>query len=273
MLNVKHKFKKLKERVVGSVTGSPDSKSMRGTVQERRNEALVRFGQAFATVLIALWLAPLFPGLENLIMVAAGLIAVPFVIQGLILSFTPDPSAERTKAKTSPSPAAKSPKIDKPSPPAPQTPKINKSPTPAANGDRRQNTAGLSFRDLQQKGWKITCNLSLPNLGDVDVFLQSPNKHYFVINIQSQWGEVFFDEGVLKLRQGASVSNFENDLLGHVTEQALAVKKMKRLRNVTPILCFNEANVSIETVNNKARDVYVVKKDSLVRKLVKLDNG
>jgi hypothetical protein len=128
-----------------------------------------------------------------------------------------------------------------------------------------------TFRDLQQQGWKITCNLPISNLGNVDMFLQSPNKNSFIVNIQSYQGEVFFDEGVLKRRKWSQVSDFEQDLLQLCIDQALAVKKMKRLRSVTPILCFSEATLCIETVNNKARDVYVVKKEALVRKLLRLD--
>jgi beta-glucosidase/6-phospho-beta-glucosidase/beta-galactosidase len=77
----------------------------------------------------------------------------------------------------------------------------------------------------------------------------------------------------LKRRDWKGVSNFEQNLLQQMMAQALAVQTMKRLRNVTPILCFSEATLSIETVNNKALDVYVVKKESLVRKLLRLDRG
>ena len=119
----------------------------------------------------------------------------------------------------------------------------------------------------------ITYNLPIPIVGEVDVFLQSPNNNYFIVNVQSYRGEVFFDEGVLKRRDWREVSNFEKDLLQHIMDQVLAVKKMKRLRLVTPLICFTEATLSIETVNNKARDVYVVKKESLVRKLVRLDQS
>ncbi|HEY9667054.1 MAG TPA: NERD domain-containing protein, partial [Coleofasciculaceae cyanobacterium] len=162
-------------------------------------------------------------------------------------------------------------KTEKPPSPAPQSSQTHKPATPAAETPQEQKTSGSSFRELQQQGWKITCNLSLPNGDTVDVFLQSPKGNAFIVDVQSQWGEVVYEEGVLKLRQGIGVSNFENDLLGQITEQAMAVKKMKRLRSVTPILCFTEAALSIETVNNKARDVYIVKREFLVRKLLRLE--
>jgi hypothetical protein len=105
----------------------------------------------------------------------------------------------------------------------------------------------------------------------VDVFLQSPNKNHFIVNFQCYRGEVFFDEGILKRRDWKGISHFDQDLLQQMMAQVLAVQTMKRLRRVTPILCFFEATLSIETVNNKALDVYVVKKESLVRKLLRLD--
>jgi hypothetical protein len=115
--------------------------------------------------------------------------------------------------------------------------------------------------------------LLLPNQENVDVLLQSPHNHHFMVEIQTCRGEVFFDEGILKRREWSSLSNFNEDLLNHVTQKALAVKTLKRLPSVTPILCFTQATLSIETVNNKARDVYVVKQDYLVRKLLRLDQS
>jgi hypothetical protein len=266
-------FKKIKERVLAFITPSPASDLTQAAAQERRSEALTKFLQAVFTILIGIWLAPLFYGQANLVIAVAGGVSVLFVIQAFQLLLSSNPFSRSKTTYVSPSSAPQSSRTQKsPSPPRPDTSTQN-SPSPIPKSTQSQAPVTNTFKDLQQQGWKITCNLPIPNLGNVDVFLQSPNKNSFIVNVQSYQGEVFFDEGVLKRRNWSQVSDFDQDLLQLCIDQALAVKKMKRLRSVTPILCFSEATLCIETVNNKSRDVYVVKKDALVRKLLRLDKG
>lgn len=268
---MKHTFKKFQERVLAFFAPSPEGSLTKEAAKQRRSEALTKFAQAFFTVLIALWIAPVFFAQGPVIMIVAAICSLPFVMQGVILWLSAISITNSTTGQKVPTPVHQGAKTENPPNPAPQSSPIHKPPTPAAKTPQKEKTTGSSFRELQQQGWKITCNLSLPNGETVDVFLQSPKGNAFIVDVQSQWGEVVYEEGVLKLRQGIGVSNFENDLLGQITDRAIAVKKMKRLRSVTPILCFTEAALSIETVNNKARDVYIVKREFLVRKLLRLE--
>ena len=272
MSNVKQTFQKVKERVQGFFTPSPESSLTSEAVKQRRNEAFLQFIQGAATALIGIWLAPVFFGQSNLVIIAAVICALPFVIQGIKIWMSTPPVPRTPTASKSPSSLR------------PRTRTKSPSPTrhPSKPGNPHRSTANITqaetipkipLSDLQQQGWKITYDLPLPNLGEADVFLQSPQDNCFIVAVQSCRGEVFFDEGVLKRRDGTHVASFEKDLLQLVAEQALAVKNLKQLRCVTPILCFTKAKLSIETVNNKARDVYVVKQESLVRKLIRLDNG
>ncbi len=269
---MKQTFQKFKERVQGFFTTSPENKLTQEAAKQRRNEAFLQFTQAAATVLIGIWLAPVFFGQSNLIVIGAVLCALPFVIQGLKIWFSDSPVVESPKASKSPNLPRPGTRSKLPSPTRRKSRSAN-SPRPATKISQGETPTKISLSDLQQQGWKITYNLLLPNLGEVDVFLQSPNGNYFLVDVHSCRGEVFFDEGVLKRRDGTSVSIFEQDLLQQVVDQALAVKNAQRLNFVTPILCFTEAKLSIETVNNKARDVYVVKQEALVRKLLRLDKG
>jgi hypothetical protein len=270
-LNERHMFKKIKKRVLAFFAPSPTDHFNQTAAKQRRYDALIQFAQAGFTLLIGFWIAPLFYEQAILVIVAAVACSVPFIIQGfkLLLSYTPEiKSATTTPA---PSPVVQNRKISK----LPRSPRRNAriQQTPQAVAPNHQSEDGISIllSDLQQQGWKMKYNLPIPNLGEVDVFLQSSNKNHFIVNFQSYRGEVFFDEGILKRRDWKGLSHFEQDLLQQMMAQALAVQTMKRLRNVTPILCFSEATLSIETVNNKALDVYVVKKESLVRKLLRLD--
>jgi hypothetical protein len=272
------KFKQFMGRLLGVVAGTSSSSSIEGTAEQLRNKALAQFTLAVVFVSIAVWQSYLFGALGYLLIVAALLYSVPFVMQGIKLWKSAPPTVNGAKSEKAATPMAQRAKSRQ----ARNSPatrystakgaRREKSTSSTAKRTTEENTVAQLFRDLEQQGWKIEYSLPLPDLGNVDAFLRSPNNNYFIVMVQSYRGEVFFDEGVLKRREGMKVYDFDQDFLKLVMEQALAVKDMKRLQSVTPVLCFTDAIVSIETVNNKARDVYVVKKESLVRKLARLDN-
>ena len=266
-------FKKIKERVFAFFAPSPTDNSNQTAAKERRYDALIQFAQAGFTLLIGFWIAPLFYEQAILVMVAAGVCSVPFVIQGfkLLLSYTPE--IKTTTTTPSPSSVVQNRRASKLPSSARRNVRMQQTPHAVAPNNQSEDAIDILLSDLQQHGWKMTYNLPIPNLGEVDVFLQSPNNNHFIVSLQSYRGEVFFDEGILKRRDWKGVSHFEQDLLQQMMAQALALQTMKRLRSVTPLLCFSESTLSIETVNNKALDVYVVKKESLLRKLLRLDRG
>lgn len=271
-LKTRHMFKKIKERVLAFLAPSPTNNFDQTAAKHQRYEALMQFAQAGFTLLIGFWIAPLFYGQAIFVMVAAVACSLPFVFQGFKLLLSNTPEIEKTPTNPSPNSVVQSRRASKlPSSARRRNMRTQQTPQAVVQNQPNENSLSLLLNDLQQQGWKMTYNLPIPNLGEVDVFLQSPHQNYFIVNVQPYRGEVFFDEGILKRRDWQGVSNFEHDLLQKMMAQALAVQTMKRLRCVTPILCFSEATLSIETVNNKALDVYVVKKESLVRKLLRLD--
>lgn len=266
-------FKKIKERVLAFFAPSPTDNSNQTAARQRRYDALIQFAQAGFTLLIGFWIAPLFYGQANLVLIAAGVCSVPFVIQGFKLLLSNTPEMKSTTTTPAPSAVVQSRRASKLPRSPRRNPRIQQTPQAVAPNHQTEDGISILLSDLQQQGWKMTYNLSIPNLGEADVFLQSPNKNHFIVNVQSYRGEVFFDEGILKRRDWKGISHFEQDLLQQMMAQALAVQTMKRLPSVTPLLCFSESTLSIETVNNKALDVYVVQKESLVRKLLRLDRG
>ncbi|AFZ17795.1 NERD domain-containing protein [Allocoleopsis franciscana] len=266
-------FKNIKERVLAVFAPSPTDNSNQTAARQRRYDALIQFAQAGFTLLIGFWIAPLFYEQEMLVIVAAGVCSVPFVIQGFKLLFSNTPEMKSTTTNPSPSLVVQSRRASKLPRSQRRNARIQQTPQAVAPNHQSEDAIGILLSDLQQQGWKMKYNLPIPNLGEVDVFLQSPNKNYFIVNFQSYRGEVFFDEGILKRRDWKGISHFEQDLLQQMMAQSLALQTMKRLRSVTSVLCFSESTLSIETVNNKALDVYVVKKESLVRKLLRLDRG
>lgn len=286
MSGMGQKFKQWQESLLAFFRKSPNSDLTQEAARQRRNDALTQFAQAVGTLLIGLWIAPVFFAQGPVVIAVAVACSLPFFIQGFKTWTSDSPSfpsqttnkfpssaSQASRTYTSVRPVQRTARTKKSLSQAHQSTRTAKSPNPITKGTQAQETIAIILRDLQEQGWKITYNLPTPNLGNVDAFLQSPKNNSFIVNVQTYQGEVFFDEGILKRRDWQQVSNFEQDLLQQVTDQALTIKKIKNLRKITPVLCFTNALLSIETVNNKARDVYVVKKESLVRKLIRLDKG
>lgn len=61
-------------------------------------------------------------------------------------------------------------------------------------------------------------------------------------------------------------------ICSHARGQAAEIKKMKGIRYVTPTICFTKAELDVPTVDNFIERVYVVKHESLVRLLRRLDS-
>jgi hypothetical protein len=268
-----NKFKKLRQKIGAFFSPSPADDLSSTAERQRRNEAFIKFAQAGFTVLMGVWLAPVFYGQANVAIAMAVVFAVMFVIQGFKIWLSDSPPASTPPVKRVSPPARLQARTLKSPTPVRRNLKTQQSPSPSATKTREESTLALTLSELEQQGWQITYNLLLPNQENVDVLLKSPHNHHFMVEIQTCRGEVFFDDGILKRREWSSLSNFNEDLLNHVTQKALAVKTLEGLKSVIPILCFTQATLSIETVNNKARDVYVVKQDYLVRKLFRLDQS
>jgi hypothetical protein len=128
---------------------------------------------------------------------------------------------------------------------------------------------------LEQRGWRITYNLMLPNRrSDIDVFLMSPQGKAFAIEVKghSGRGEIVFDGQELKIGNDSTLKPFpENkDFLKQVTANARAIKQDRGLRWVEAIIVFPNSKVSIETLDNRVQNVYVVEGSALVELLEKL---
>lgn len=133
-----------------------------------------------------------------------------------------------------------------------------------------ENVAQL-LKPLELQGWKIEYNVVL-EYGDADAFLQAPNGKCFVIDTKSNKGSVFYDGTMLKLRYGKQVHEFGNgkNILKAVKGQARALKEMKRVSFVQPILCFTQARMEEIDQNNSIDGVYAVDTANLLRIITSL---
>lgn len=120
-----------------------------------------------------------------------------------------------------------------------------------------------AIQQLEQENWQIEYGLLLGNrLGDADIVCLSPKGRAYVIDVKSHRGEVCTDGKRLYRQMGKSTYEFEKDFLDRAMQQALQVKKQKKLSFVTPIVAFSNAKVSVPA--RKLRGVYVVQQSQLL---------
>jgi hypothetical protein len=211
--------------------------SIQQLAQRRRNKALLRFGSAGGLAIAPFIIAPLIGTAGLKVLVFAVCLGSAFALaRGGLRLWRQAKNAER--------------------------------------GARAEETVALSLEELQTEGWQIEYNIPVPIWGDVDAFLCSPTGNCFAIDTKSHGGTVFFDGTKLMRRYGQQIYEFENnkDLLKAARGQAVEIKKMKGVRYVTLTICFTKAELDIRTVDNFIERVYVVKHESLVRLLRRLDS-
>lgn len=116
------------------------------------------------------------------------------------------------------------------------------------------------LKPLERQGWRIEYNVPLKRWGDADVFLRSPRGNYFVVDVKSNKGRIFFDGAMLKRRYGKQVHDLNNgkNLLKAVKGQASTLKDMNRVSFVQPIICFTQANLEKIEQSKQINGVYVV---------------
>ena len=125
---------------------------------------------------------------------------------------------------------------------------------------------------LIRDGWEVEYNVQLRSVGDVDVWLRSPNGINFILNVKSHSTEVVLDGDVLKRSYYGKLTDFEKDFLAQIAKEAKALKKAKKLTKVTPLVVFSDANVNI-SCEKKIKGAYVIGLGDLVSKLRELDRN
>ena len=124
---------------------------------------------------------------------------------------------------------------------------------------------------LIQSGWIAEYNLSLPQVGDIDVWLRSPKGLNFILDVKSHSTVVQLDGDVLKrLSYDGKLIDFKKDFLAQIAKQATAIKKAKKLTKVTPVVVFSDAKVILRN-KKKIRGAYVMELGNLVSRLQELE--
>ncbi|MEM9449860.1 MAG: nuclease-related domain-containing protein [Cyanobacteria bacterium P01_E01_bin.6] len=121
---------------------------------------------------------------------------------------------------------------------------------------------------LKRRGWHLEYGIRHRAVGDVDVFLISPNRKAFTLDVKSHRGCVVSDGEKLYRLRGKTKSAFEKDFLAQAKKQAITMKQYKKLEFVSPCIVFSAAQVHLQ--KRKVNGVYVMDKTTLVSSLQKL---
>lgn len=115
-------------------------------------------------------------------------------------------------------------------------------------------------------GWIVEASVEVPGAGDVDLFVTSPNKKYFAIEIKSHKTKVFFDGKDLRRSNG---SLFEKDFLLQSVRASEGLRSMRNLAHVHTLLVFTRAALSLR--ERQLGPVTVLKSNELVGFLTSTD--
>lgn len=132
----------------------------------------------------------------------------------------------------------------------------------ADQGAAGEEAIAAVLAPLKNQGWQVEYGIRDRSVGDVDVFLVSPQGRAYTIDVKSHRGEVRSDGQQLYRQYGRSQYPFEKDFLKQAKGQAIAMKRSKNLPFVTPIVAFSQARVEI--AENPIAGVYVVTKPKLL---------
>jgi hypothetical protein len=124
---------------------------------------------------------------------------------------------------------------------------------------------------LGNQGWQVEFGIQHRRVGDIDVFLLSPTGKAFSIDVKSHRGIVRASNQQLYRKRKTSEEPFEKDFLKQAKKQAVAIKELKGLRFVTPIVVFS--NAKVDGVSNPIAGVHVLEKATLLSYLRSLDQN
>lgn len=128
----------------------------------------------------------------------------------------------------------------------------------ADQGAAGEEAIAQTLMPLQQQGWQIEFGVVDRSVGDIDVFLVSPEGKAYTIDVKSHRGRVTSD-GKQLYRRGKP---FEKDFLAQAKRQAATIAKLRQLPFVQPMVVFSNAQVNLD---QPVAGVYVVGRADLIR--------
>ena len=139
----------------------------------------------------------------------------------------------------------------------------------ADQGAKGEEDIATLLSPLTNEGWQIEYGIRDRRCGDIDIFLLSPKKRAYTIDVKSHKGQVRSQDGKLYRQYGQTSYPFEKDFLSQAKQQAIAMKDKKGFRFVTAIVVFSAANVEISA--KPISNVYVFGKENFLSQLRSFD--
>jgi hypothetical protein len=155
----------------------------------------------------------------------------------------------------------------------------------------KQNNGRKSANDLEAllcllrselEDWNFERRVPLPlegkkRLVDIDIMAISPEGNYFIIDLKSHIGDVFWHSKSKELRRqygkNPESEPFEKDFFDQLNAQARRLKTSNKLsKKIQKILLFWRATVKINKKDRVKRGVLISSKESLINDLRKRNN-
>lgn len=138
----------------------------------------------------------------------------------------------------------------------------------ADQGAAAEEEMALVFDRLKSQGWKVEYGLRDRRVGDIDVFLVSPNGKAFTIDVKSHRGFVYAKQGALYRRYGKDSAPFEKDFLAQAKRQALTMQERTHRSQVIPMIVFSHAKLAKES--DRIGSVHLCTRDTCLDRLKSL---
>ncbi|MBW4469048.1 MAG: NERD domain-containing protein [Stenomitos rutilans HA7619-LM2] len=97
----------------------------------------------------------------------------------------------------------------------------------ADQGAKGEEDIAAMLTPLSSEGWQLEYGIRDRRLGDIDIFLLSPKKRAYTIDVKSHKGQVSSQDGKLYRQYGKKRYPFEKDFLSQAKQQAIAMKEQK----------------------------------------------
>jgi Nuclease-related domain len=135
----------------------------------------------------------------------------------------------------------------------------------ANQGATAEERVGRKLELLKSFGWSVAHDLSIPYWGNADHFVRSPGGTYFCIDTKGFKGRIIEVNQGLYRQYGNKRYPLPSskNALNAVKGQAAQLKKKYGLGWVSPVLCFERAEVDSQILNKVVDGVLITDLDSL----------
>lgn len=132
----------------------------------------------------------------------------------------------------------------------------------ADQGAKAEEDVAVLLTPLTQKGWRVEFGIRDRQVGDIDVFLVSPQGRPYTIDVKSHRGRVYWTGEALMRQRGQTHAPFEKNFLKQANRQAMVMKTRYGFPYVTAMIVFTHAYLDLPP--NPIAGVYILSPKDLL---------